>query len=663
MRSNRKFVMQSVTGTVMSSLRASAALLAVLCLAAAGCARTGSSGREEDRPRRFPPMVLDKETGHYKDMSYEALSDEGLSWEEKTRLFGGETATYGPLTRRQRKAKQKELKELLAKIDMKLVNKCEADIRAWLDQQAANPLKRPGWEKDWRLDWSVYTKASKWPLASGAVTFFRAYEIWGDKKYLEAGLKRAEPFVKAQYPNGAYRMKPANVFRVQDGWQSLPWSIVAYAYKATKDKKYLESAKKCADLLLSVQRPDTGGWPDQWVLPGGRPHSSGVIHGTSHNDGATTRQFLMMVMMYHATGDKKYVANLHKLGKHLEKANLGKGDVVGWAEAYRDGGAPQRVRQYEIEICYSHSLSRSMGFLLTWLYLMDGNEKHMELMKKAYNTFERCRRKDLEPENWKCWKAIIEAGNKANGPSQWYRPGWSHGLLPDCSNTGPILGYRMYAIYPVTPEQRKKWGHFLHGNSGGDLYEWAEKAKAGQVPPAKFAGAGMGNNMSQVRRALLEHKRGGYKGLLRYYTGPVKYTPDQYLQARVDAAKRVLDPRNVRLASHERGIKSVKDVGHLMGLKVRWYGPKKTKWGKAYEDYINREGKWPGHAAFYQWQLVYDAMIAQGRIDADTAARGGRGMESLVAAGTNLDSWDVIGSYDNHVVEVENHFDVPIGKE
>ena len=98
----------------------------------------------------------------------------------------------------------------------------------------------------------------------------------------------------------------------------------------------------------------------------------------------------------------------------------------------------------------------------------------------------------------------------------------------------------------------------------------------------------------------------------------------------------------------------------MLGVKCRWYGPKKGKWGKAYEDYINRDGKWPGHAAFYQWQLVYDAMIAQGRIDADAAARGGRGMEHAVCAMSNLDSWDVIGQYDNHAVEVENHFDVPI---
>ncbi|MFH1730286.1 MAG: hypothetical protein ABIF82_01380, partial [Planctomycetota bacterium] len=55
------------------------------------------------------PLVLDKKTGHYKDLSYEALSDEGLSLEQRSWLFGGETAHYGPLTDAQRKAKDKEL--------------------------------------------------------------------------------------------------------------------------------------------------------------------------------------------------------------------------------------------------------------------------------------------------------------------------------------------------------------------------------------------------------------------------------------------------------------------------------------------------------------------------------------------------------------------------
>ncbi len=67
------------------------------------------------------------------------------------------------------------------------------------------------------------------------------------------------------------------------------------------------------------------------------------------------------------------------------------------------------------------------------------------------------------------------------------------------------------------------------------------------------------------------------------------------------------------------------------------------------------------HTAWYQWQLVYDTMLAQGRIDADASARGGRGLQG-VASMIGLDSWDVFGEVYMTCVEKENHFDVPIGK-
>ena len=48
--------------------------------------------------RASEPLVVDKTAGHSRDLSYEALTDEGLSWETRTRLFGGETVHYGELT-------------------------------------------------------------------------------------------------------------------------------------------------------------------------------------------------------------------------------------------------------------------------------------------------------------------------------------------------------------------------------------------------------------------------------------------------------------------------------------------------------------------------------------------------------------------------------------
>ncbi len=139
------------------------------------------------------PMVMDKETGHYKDMSYEALSDEGLSLEQRSWLFGGETVHYGPLTDAQRTARQRELEDLLAKIDTNLVAKCEGQIRKWLDGRiAAIPAEYTG------------SESSKMRVA--AVAFFRAHEVFGDRKYLDAGLNCADKILAKQWPKGWFPM-------------------------------------------------------------------------------------------------------------------------------------------------------------------------------------------------------------------------------------------------------------------------------------------------------------------------------------------------------------------------------------------------------------------------------------------------------------------------
>ncbi len=88
----------------------------------AACIIAGLGGWTAMRSAEAGPLVFDEEIGHYKDLSYDALSDEELSWEERASLFGGETTHYAKLTGDQRKAKQKELKALLATIKMKETN-------------------------------------------------------------------------------------------------------------------------------------------------------------------------------------------------------------------------------------------------------------------------------------------------------------------------------------------------------------------------------------------------------------------------------------------------------------------------------------------------------------------------------------------------------------
>ncbi|NIP92718.1 MAG: hypothetical protein GWO24_04335, partial [Akkermansiaceae bacterium] len=499
---------------------------------------------------------------------------------------------------------------------------------------------------------------------------------FGDRKYLEAGLARAELIRRTQWPRGHFPWpgKSEDFVRIQDGYNDWPFWIMLYAHKLSGDAKYLDSARRCADVLLTLQRPG-GGWGDQWSFSGAGSGHTGVRDGITFNDNGTNSTFQMMVMMYHLTRDRKYIANLGKLGEFIRKANLGEGQVVGWAEQYHDDGGPVRARGYEIELPYPRALTRAVGPLLIWLYLMTGEEAHMDLLRKAYAWHEQVRKQELDAGQLEAWKLMAESWTKA-GRRMHYRPGWPDAWLPDGSNWGRVTAFKMIPWFPVTDEMKKKYGGLIHrsetdgGFPGkcGYLAQWGEDLRAGGQHPEcsmGFSHAARGNCLAEVRRALLEHKRGGRKAMLRYYSHPTKYTPEQYLQARIEAAKRVLDERNRRLAADpgKKGFVALKDPAALINQKGRWYGgtklgeiPSITKWGAAF----NTTGEW-GSTAWYQWQLVYDAMLARGTIDADAAARGGRGLES-VASQHHLDSWDVLGEWGMAVHELENHFEVPLGR-
>ena len=611
-------------------------------------------------------LVFDTKLGHYKDLSYEALSDKGLPWKERTQLFGGDTLHYGGLTDTQRLAKQRELEVLLATIKMretsnwadpKLAERVETEIHTWLNAQIQNVPEK-------------YAEANVYPLRTGAVGFFRAYEIFGDKKYLEAGLDRADVILKAQWPKGHWPWGTRlgeNFVRIQDGFNNEPFWIMLYAYKLSGDKKYFESARRCADVLLSLQRRN-GGWPDQWSFNGRSSGHSGVMHGVSFNDNATNSCVQMMVIMYHMTGDKKYIARLSELGKFVAKSKMGEGILVGWCEQYNDDGRPIRARQYEIELPYPRALTRGVGPLLVWLYLMDDNEAHMDLLRRAYAWHEHVRQEEIKPQVLAHWRAMSRRWSPSHHSMTQnylmeYRPGWPDAYLPDGSNWGRVLSFRLMPWNRVTLEQKKKYDRFIdHG--WPPVEELARMASANQAPPRGYnmyvhCHSSIGNSLSEIRRALLEHKRGGREGMLKYYSNPTKYTSDQYLQARVDAAKRALDLRNRRMAypftnsPGYTGMATMKDFNFL-GSKSRWYGKTGTKWGAAFQNvYPSPSVTW------YQWQFIYDMKLAHGEIDPEAAARGGRGFET-VASQTHLDSWDVLGEWGMGVLERENHFDVPL---
>ena len=611
-------------------------------------------------------LVYDAKIGHYKDLSYDALSEKGLTWKDRSQLFGGDTVHYESLTDRQRIEKQEKLKELLLAIKIRetsnwadpgLADRVEAEILNWLDTQVADVPKK-------------YAEADIYPLRAGAVVYFRAYEIFGDKKYLEAGLNRADVILKAQWPRGHWPWGTRlgeNFVRIQDGFNNEPFWIMLYAYKLSGDKKYYESAKRCADVLLSLQRMN-GGWPDQWSFNGKSSGHSGVMNGVSFNDNATNSCVQMMVAMFHMTGDKKYIARLALLGEFIEKSKMGLGDVTGWCEQYNDDGSPTRARQYEIELPYPRALTRGVGPLLVWLYLMDGNEGHMHLLKRAYAWHEYVRKEEIKPTVIEQWREMSRKWSPSHHSMTQnylmeYRPGWPDAYLPDGSNWGRVLNFRLMLWNPVTSAQKKKYDRFID-HSWPPVEKLAVMAAANQPPPRDYnmyvhCHSSIGNSLSEIRRALLEHKRGGREGMLKYYSNPTKFTPDQYLQARVDAAKRALDLRNRRMAYPFKANPgytgmSVTKGFNFLGSKSRWYGRVGTKWGAAFQNiYPSPSVSW------YQWQFIYDMKLAHGEIDPASAARGGRGFET-VASQTHLDSWDVLGEWGMATIEMDNHFDVPL---
>ncbi len=609
---------------------------------------------------RGQSLEIDNRFGHYKSLSYESITEKGLSWEERVKLFGGETVHYDKLNEGQRIEKENELKELLRRIGVaeimltgkqehNLSGRVESAIRTWLDNQI-NAIPQS------------YEGSNAGELRNAAVGFFRAFEILGDKKYLNAGLTCADRILKKQLPRGhwSYGDQGNKMMRVQDGFVTRPFWIMLYAHKLTNEQKYFESARRAADVLLSAQS-EAGGWPDQWIFPGGSTPSSGVRNGSiSFNDGATNASFQIMVMMYHLTKDKKYVAKLGRLGPWLAKANLGEGDVVGWGQQYHGDGRPTRARQYEIELPYTRVTAWHVGPLLSWLFMMDGDENHIELLKGAYATLERIRLKDLEPQNMEDWRAIHEVWMDAPSyPRLKYRPGLPDAFLPDGSNWGCVqINYKMIPYWPVTSEQRSKYGQFMHSHRPG-VGEMAKLARAYQIPPGRnnvylysHTSSKVVNALLGVRRSLLEYKKGGRKAMLKYHSYPTKYTSDQYLQARISAARRVLDYERRSLAvdwgdqPFSNGISGWKNFGWV-GRKETWY---------ARDGAFRTSGPWSG-TVWYQWQLIYDKRLAFGKIDADAAARGGRG---LANAANHLDSWDILGAWRMACYEIENYFDVPI---
>ena len=480
------------------------------------------------------------------------------------------------------------LESTLTRLDASLYQESERAVRAELDgliqQFAEYGIYAP------RLkihDDTITVNLKGGELLHNAARFFQAYEMLNEPRYLRAGLKTADLFLQIQQPRGHFPVRiivrrggrvtaegelweAPEMIRLQDNIQYPSFCLLLFAHKLTGEAKYFDAAKRCADLVHSLQNPENGSVPDyvgptkpNFPFPLYWPNAqsdpdlvttwAGIMNGGSFNDDATTDAFRMSVMMYHLSKDPSYLDRSSKIGQWMFDTQLGEGLVRGWCEQYGPDNQPAWVRWWEGPVIHSRTFQQCVGKMLAWFYAVTGEVRYRTLFEETYN-----------------WMRTVETPGDAGGLPRSFLPDGS----PVFSHNWKTYRYDRPETWPdprrMTADELSVWNNDTQPDGGHRVSVQSAPHRAFEK---KF-------DENQKIKQLLDV--GGRDALRAWHRGPTQYSHVQYLEARLAAARRVL-AREIR--------------------------------GK---------GLTP-------WEHVWDYRLAQGWIDAKVAAHGGRGLESYAS--------------------------------
>ena len=415
-------------------------------------------GRQATVPARAMPTPFDSlQVGNFRWYGHHAHANE-------FRPFGGlvDDLHTSDETLARREAGHKPLD--IGPLDLQTGLAAEDALRKWLDKWAG--LQAGGAWGSWitpmidrasnvSFDWTKQPSDRHWvdmKYGSSALLstyFLEAYEYTGDERWLRVAQNTGHFFLAGQSPKGywyqAYVVDEVggvaptastNWARVQDGYQSQPWLFMLYMHRVTGDERYLKSATRCADFLLSIENPN-GSWPGKYDAVRGVGWTTGgrgVDYGCEYNDFATTDPMRMMITMYHLTGDEKYLKGSHGkgiagIGQWMFDTQMGQGKVRGWCQQYGQDNKPVWSRAFEAPVMSPRVVCRFIHPMCLWLYLMTGQERYMKLLQETYD-----------------WYRSVEVP----GP----KGGWYYQYLPDGT---PVTtsGYRTVKIDPKDPKAPK----------------------------------------------------------------------------------------------------------------------------------------------------------------------------------------------------------------
>ena len=265
-------------------------------------------------------------------------------------------------------------------VDQALLMRVERATRRWL-KIVANLQQGGGWRLKHEAPWpdaprrqrpvsgasgfTIVDNRKAYSVSRTAMQFIYAYETFGDERYLNVAKQTAELYLRSQGPDGWWMHtifvdregQPVIPQEHRDGWlkhhimiqdhvQTGVIVFLVYMHRITNDKRYLAAAVKGADFLLLSQNPN-GSWSHHWNAIARRGETdTGLEHGGELNDQATTEALRTLLLMYHVTGDKKYLPPIRRGGNWIVAAQM-KGPTFGWAAQYDKDNNPIWARTFE----------------------------------------------------------------------------------------------------------------------------------------------------------------------------------------------------------------------------------------------------------------------------------------------------------------------------
>jgi rhamnogalacturonyl hydrolase YesR len=256
------------------------------------------------------------------------------------------------------------------------------------------------------------------------MAYLDAFDVTGDRFYLDAARKAGDALVRGQRPSGGWHymidfdpkgvenwykneaskfkwgMEEQRYFNgnatLDDGNSQGAARFLLRLYLSSKDAKYRTAVIKALDFLVAAQYPN-GAFPQRFPRFKGYSHP-GYPDYTGYytlNDGATVTAIRVLVDGYEKLGEKKYLDAAKKAVDFLI-AVQGPEDQAGWAEQYDpETMRPVKARTHE-PAGYVVRESEQVIETLEVFYEMTGDRRYLRPIPLCIAWFERLNREAKE---------------------------------------------------------------------------------------------------------------------------------------------------------------------------------------------------------------------------------------------------------------------------